>query len=330
MLAVVTSVISVGVLLAATAPLASSRTFTFSYVAHVAALPDDARDLRLWIPVPQPDREQEISEVVIDSPASYKLHKDPEYRNEYAYFDVKPGAVKWPLEITLRFRATRHEHRVALDEPAIRASAPVPTTAELQRYLQPDRLVPLRGQMAQLAAQETAGLTHPLDKARAIYKYVVATMRYDKTGEGWGRGDAIYACTAKKGNCTDFHSLFIGMMRAAGVPARFEIGFSIPQQPAAGPIAGYHCWAEFYLAGIGWVPVDASEAWKNPPLKDYFFGAHDANRILFTLGRDIRFDPPQAGDPANYFVYPFAELDGKPFSGVKTEFSFRDLGEQKP
>jgi len=57
------------------------------------------------------------------------------------------------------------------------------------------------------------GSKTPLAKARAIYNYVIATMRYDKSGTGWGNGDAIWACTAKRGNCTDFHSLFIGMMR---------------------------------------------------------------------------------------------------------------------
>jgi len=160
-------------------------------------------------------------------------------------------------------------------------------------------------------------------KARAIYDYVIATMRYDKSGTGWGNGDAIWACTAKRGNCTDFHSLFIGMMRAAGVPARFEIGFSLPEDQHGGTIPGYHCWAEFYVAPYGWIPVDASEAWKHPEKKNYFFGAHDDNRLQFSVGRDIRLDPPQQGEPLNYFIYPYAELDGKTFA-LKSEFSFQD------
>ena len=150
-------------------------------------------------------------------------------------------------------------------------------------------------------------------------------MRYDKTGEGWGRGDAIYACNIKKGNCTDFHALFIGMMRASGIPARFEIGFPLPRDRKSGEISGYHCWAQFWIDGLGWVPIDASEAWKDPARRDYFFGAHDANRILFTRGRDIRLDPAQQGDPLNYFVYPYAELDGKPWTGIQSSFSFTDL-----
>jgi transglutaminase-like putative cysteine protease len=183
--------------------------------------------------------------------------------------------------------------------------------------------VPLQGVIEELSAQETRGIQDPLGKARAIYNYVIASMRYDKSGTGWGNGDAIWACTSKRGNCTDFHSLFIGMARAAGIPSRFEIGFPLPGDQHEGAIAGYHCWAQFYLESYGWVPVDASEAWKHPDKKDYFFGAHDDNRVQFSVGRDIRLDPLQQGDPLNYFVYPYAELDGKPFA-VESKFSFQD------
>jgi transglutaminase-like putative cysteine protease len=195
----------------------------------------------------------------------------------------------------------------------------------MKRYLEPDKLVPLNDTIAELAKQQTAGDTTPLQKARHIYDYVVATMRYDKTGEGWGRGDAIWACTAKRGNCTDFHSLFIGMMRSAGIPARFEIGFPLPEGKSEGDIPGYHCWAEFYVSGIGWIPVDASEAWKNPAKRDYFFGAHDDNRVFFTYGRDLVLSPEQKGPALNYFIYPYAESDGLPVKGLTTHFAFRDI-----
>lgn len=92
-----------------------------------------------------------------------------------------------------------------------------------------------------------------LAKALHIYDYVHATMRDNKTGEGWGRGDAVWACTSKRGNCTDFHSLFIGMMRSSGIPARFEIGFHYPirkPKPTSpvtivGPSSTLTVWAGF-------------------------------------------------------------------------------------
>jgi transglutaminase-like putative cysteine protease len=177
---------------------------------------------------------------------------------------------------------------------------------------------------ADLATKVTQGKTEPIDKARAIYDYVFTTMKYDKTGTGWGHGDVLYACDAKKGNCTDFHSLFIAMARSQGIPARFEIGFPLPPDKHSAEIAGYHCWSDFYMDGKGWIPVDISEAWKHPEKHDYFFGSHDVNRVQFSMGRDLRLSPPQEGKPLNYFVYPYVEVDGQEYSNVSLAFSFAD------
>ncbi|MGH9787262.1 MAG: transglutaminase-like domain-containing protein [Candidatus Acidiferrales bacterium] len=307
-------------------PAVPTRAFEFTYVARIPELPEGSQKLRLWIPVPESDANQDITSLRLESPAPYELHRDPVYRNLYAYLEVNPKEVATPFEVKLRLWVNRRENKASMKPAAAGSGAGNASAAELRRALEPDRLVPTDGIIAQLAAQETRGLTDPLDKARAVYRYVVSTMKYDKSGQGWGRGDAIYACNIRKGNCTDFHALFIGMMRASGVPARFEIGFPLPADKPAGEVPGYHCWAQFYVEGVGWVPVDASEAWKNPDKRDYFFGAHDQHRVLFSRGRDIRFNPAQDSEPLNYFIYPYAEVDGQPFSGVQAQFLFRDLG----
>jgi len=302
---------------------ASLRNFEFTYLTRIPILPADAKTSRSWIPLPQSDRYQTIGNLKIETPFAFTKHRDPEYGNEYVYLQVPAAKVTGPAEVRVSFEVTRHEHRVVLEAHPVTAQSAGADPPGLQRFLQADRRVPLQGVIAELAAQETRGISEPLAKARAIYDYVIATMRYDKSGTSWGNGDAIWACTAKRGNCTDFHSLFIGMMRAAGIPARFEIGFPLPADQHDGSVPGYHCWAEFYVEPYGWIPVDASEAWKHPEKKNYFFGAHDDNRLQFTVGRDIRLDPPQQGDPLNYFIYPYAELDGKPFA-VESKFSFQD------
>jgi len=301
-----------------------ARAFEFTYQVHVPAVADSAGPTHLWIPLPQADSYQDVRSLHIDSPVWYAQGRDAEYGNHFAVFTPTKAQAATGFDVQLRFTAVRREHRVALNEAAL-TSLPGSPEPNLKRYLQPDNLVPLNGTIAELAKEHTAGDTTPIQKARHIYDYVVATMRYDKTGEGWGRGDAVWACTSKRGNCTDFHSLFIGMMRSSGIPARFEIGFPLPEGKTEGDIPGYHCWAEFYLSGIGWVPVDASEAWKNPAKRDFFFGAHDTNRIFFTYGRDIRLSPDQKSDPLNYFIYPYAETNGKPVKDLQTHFSFRDV-----
>ena len=307
-------------------PTPPSRTFAFTYQVHVPATKNAGAKFFLWLPLPQQDAYQKIRDLQIVSPVAHMEGRESEYGNSYVVFQPTTEQLEAGFDATIRFVATRSEHKVPLDS----ASAPLvamntPTSSDLERYLEPDKLVPLNGVIGDLAKQETAGETTTLAKARHIYDYVLATMRYDKSGQGWGRGDAVWACTSKRGNCTDFHSLFIGMMRASGIPARFEIGFPLPDSKTEGDIPGYHCWAEFYLNGTGWVPVDASEAWKNPAKRDYFFGAHDVNRIFFTYGRDLRLSPDQKGDPLNYFIYPYAELEGKPFTGLQTHFSFQDV-----
>jgi transglutaminase-like putative cysteine protease len=299
------------------------RNFEFTYLTKIPVSPQGAKTLRIWIPLPQSDPYQAISGLKIESPFPYAKHRDPEYGNEYLYLQVPAAQLSSLADVRMSFQVARQEHRVELDAHPVGAQSPAADPPGLQRFLQPDRRVPLQGAIADLSAQETRGIQNPLAKARAIYDYVVATMRYDKSGTGWGNGDAIWACTAKRGNCTDFHSLFIGMMRSAGIPARFEIGFPLPADQHDGAVPGYHCWAQFYVQPYGWIPVDASEAWKHPEKKNYFFGAHDDNRLQFTVGRDIHLDPPQRGDPLNYFIYPYAELDGKPFP-LESKFSFQD------
>jgi len=97
------------------------------------------------------------------------------------------------------------------------------------------------------------------------------------------------------------------------------------REQTEGDIAGYHCWAEFYLNGPGWVPVDRLGGLEQARKHDYFFGAHDVNRVFFTYGRDIRLSSDQKGDPLNYFIYPYAEINGHQVKNLETHFSFRDV-----
>jgi transglutaminase-like putative cysteine protease len=199
--------------------------------------------------------------------------------------------------------------------------APYANKEAPQVYLQPEALVPQTDQIRDLAKKVTEGKTTDLMKARALYDHVIEKVRYAKYGTGWGRGDAVYACDAKSGNCTDFHAYFIALARAVGIPARFAIGASIPSERNDGGIDGYHCWAEF-LADGKWWPVDVSEADKNSRLATYYFGHHPANRIELSRGRDLVVDPQPKAGPINFLAHPVLEVEGKPVQ-VKADFSFK-------
>ena len=77
--------------------------------------------------------------------------------------------------------------------------------------------------------------------------------------------------------------------------------------------------------------MDASDAWKNPSRHDYYFGHLDADRVAFTMGRDLALKPPQRGALLNYLIYPYAELDGAPIAQdkIKSSFAYHDVSPGK-
>ncbi|MCC3157467.1 transglutaminase domain-containing protein [Hymenobacter sp. 15J16-1T3B] len=304
------------------------RTFAFDYQTTVAAAPAGAKALDLWLPVPHDDASQDVAKLKIDAPYPYEV-RTGEYGNKMLHLRVSPAPAQ-PFAVALHCQVTRREHiNPLLPKVAGGKKAQEPDDPNLSRWLAPDRLVPLDDSIRVWALRVTAqaGARTDLDRARAIYNHVVSTVKYDKSGQGWGRGDIYYACDARRGNCTDFHALFIGYCRALGIPARFSIGFPLPPERGAGEVKGYHCWAEFYTKQTGWVPIDASEAAKNPDKREYFFGHHDENRVELTRGRDLTLTPRQQGEPLNYFVYPYAEVDGQPFTSLTNQFRYRDATE---
>jgi transglutaminase-like putative cysteine protease len=299
-----------------------SRHFTFHYAFTVKNL-SAGEKIKVWIPAAHSDDYQEVK--IVSAKGDLPLQRTSEPANGNQIYYAETSSAKSELHFDIEYEVIRHE-RIALGPSAPHLVSVSLSSAERQQDLRPDVLVPVTGLPADLAVKVTQGKAQPLDKARAIYDYVFTTMRYDKTGTGWGHGDVLYACDAKKGNCTDFHSLFIAMARSQSIPARFEIGFPLPPNQHAAEIAGYHCWSDFYIDGKGWIPVDISEAWKHPEKRDYFFGSHDVNRMQFSQGRDLRLSPPQDGKPLNYFVYPYVEVDGREYPNVSLAFSFADVG----
>ncbi|WP_245849430.1 transglutaminase-like domain-containing protein [Hymenobacter crusticola] len=310
-------------------PPPATRAFAFEYTATVHDIPAGAKEANLWLPVPHADKSQDIKALKITSPYPYEVVTG-EYGNQILHLKVS-NPPQTPIAVTMHFDAVRREHKnPMLSGKKNQKLASEDQDPNMQRWLAADRLVPLDAKVKQWATEVVtkANAKTDLEKAQAVYNHVVSTVKYDKTGQGWGRGDIYYACDARRGNCTDFHAIFIGYCRSLGIPARFSIGFPLPPERGAGEIKGYHCWAEFYTKETGWVPIDASEAAKNPDKRTYFFGAHDENRVEFSRGRDLVLSPPQKGEPLNYFIYPYAEVDGQPFTNVDKKFTYKDADKQ--
>ena len=293
--------------------LERSRTFTVNYRATLRDIPKGARSVELWLPWPQTDSNQTIHRVTVEASRPMTVGREARFGNQCLHMSVRPQ--DGVFTVGMAIEATRKENSGANESLRDEDRA---------LYLAPEPLVPLSGPVKELALEATRGLTTDLEKSRAIYDKVTGIMTYDKSGTGWGRGDATFACEARRGNCTDFHALIIGMARSVGIPARFAIGLPLPETRGAGEIPGYHCWAELFVVGRGWVPVDASEAAKAEHKRDYFFGHHDENRLELSRGRHLVLEPAQHGAPLNFFVYPYAEVDGNPFEAIDRKFTFTD------
>ena len=306
-----------------------ARTFRFTYNFTVKDIPSGAKSVRVWVPVPQSDQHQTVQVLAVKAPVKTRMTQEAEYGNRMMYAEIQnPAAGK--AEFTLEYKITRREYsRGDYAQLERMDQKPGVVLASMNRLVAPDSLIPTNGKIKELAVELTGSQIGAVAKAKAAYDYFFTNMRYDKTGSGWGRGDAVWACDSKRGNCTDFHSPFIGILRADGIPARFDIGFPLPENKDKGDISGYHCWAEFYAPKTGWIPVDISEAWKAKEKEDYFFGSVDANRVQFSTGRDIELSPKQDGPALNYFVYPYVEVDGKAYEKLDKQFSFEEIKSSK-
>jgi transglutaminase-like putative cysteine protease len=312
-----------------TAPEAEARqarTFDFFYEFEVTDVPSDARRLAVYAPIPRSTADQKVYELAVTSDLPFQIKRETEHDNSYFAAEATAGDLPRTVRVALRFRVRRERHR-AWEGPTPGArqltGAAVGADPSASLYLRADTLVPIDGPIAREARSVVQADMSGREKARALYEHSVATLRYDKSGTGWGRGDALFACEFRRGNCTDIHSLYIGMARASGVPARFAIGFPLPPDRREGAIAGYHCWMEFYDEERGWVPADASDAIKHPELKEFLFGGLDADRVLFTVGRDLRLAPDV--EPLNYFIYPHVLVDGRLHTKLTQTFRFADV-----
>jgi transglutaminase-like putative cysteine protease len=297
-------------------PWKSVARYELEYRVRLRELGPAAESVALWVPYPAETRDQRVLDSRIDSPWPERLTREEKYGNRMVYAEGKADAAV--RDLVMRFVVERHP---STGTPASATVADAYLRPVL--YQMPDKLIPLAGVIRELAERESRGSDTRTAKVRAFYDYVYRTMSYDKSGTGWGRGDAVWACENKRGNCTDFHSLFIGMLRSQGIPARFLIGFPIADADE-GVIPGYHCWAEFLDEQRGWLPVDASEA-KKKGMADAYFGTIPNDRVEFTVGRDIVLSPPQRGEPLNYFIYPYAEARGRPVEAPHAEVRFRRM-----
>lgn len=300
-------------------PNVRSGTVTFNITYKI---PQTGKDFHLWLPYLTSNDYQNVTDVKVEGNFDYQgVYREAANGNIILYADWNSGQDTANLIYSVKIS---RQEILMKDFP--KSEAPIPADI-MAKYLLPTSLGPITGDVKQTALQITAGKTTVLDKAMAIYDYIVENGQRDPNVQGCGIGDVESLLKNLKGKCTDLSSVFVALSRSVGVPAREILGTRISKD---GDITGaYHCRAEFYEPGYGWVPVDPSDVLKykltaNTTLSDpktaairqYLFGAQSESYIDFYTGRDLVLNPPQGGGTLTYLMYPYGELDGQPLPFV--------------
>ncbi len=287
-------------------------------------------EAKLWLPYPVSDKYQLITNVKIEGTySSHGFYTDQEFGNHILYAYWPKG--KKERRLILSFEVTRRERK----DKALSGSGCVDKVS-LAKYLKGSKVAPINEAVKALSEEITRGKHGTLEKARSIYLWVAKNMRRDPKTKGCGRGNVCLLLSKKSGKCADIHSVFVALLKGAGVPAREVFGLRLAKTDGVNITKWQHCWAEFYVPGYGWFVADPGDFLKallkkklcydSPEAKGlllYYFGAVDPYRVRFGTGRDINLNPRNKKGPLNYFMYPYAEIGGKPLDPLAPEeFSY--------
>lgn len=301
-------------------------------------LPATGKHARLWLPLPNSM-----------SPAyQYTQGNNWSGTAKTAKFDTC-GKEKFPVftaewqgdgprHATIHSIIKTSNHSVNLDYYRPDAASISP---HLKPYLESTNLIPIDKLVKDVAHSITydKGNT-PLEKARAIYDWLIDHFRHDETTRGRGKGDVKFMLENNqlKGKCVDAHSLFVGLTRALGIPARMQYGIRMTESELHSSLGrptdistAQHSRAEFYLNNYGWIPVNPADVCKvaklenlkldDPQierLREDFFGAWEMNWITFNHEQDIPLPNSRVGK-LPFFLFPHAEIDNQPLDSMDPE-----------
>src|SRR5262245_1074561 len=333
-LAVTTSALATGLprprstLAAGTA--AKWRTFEVTTRAEVV---DSTGITQVWLPLGlMPDTEyfRNLGQTWTGNAEATRIYREEKYGAAIFYAQWPKGVTAPVIEVTTKF-STR-DRAVDLSAPGEGAREDRRTLA---KYVAATHLIKTDGIVREKAVEITRGARTDVEKARAIYEWIVDNTFRDPKVRGCGVGDIGWMLESGNlsGKCADLNALFVGLARAVGIPARDLYGVRAADSAEfkslgkSGDITkAQHCRAEFYVASHGWVPVDPADVRKvvleEPPgnlalddpkvvrARTKLFGAWEINYLSFNWAHDVKL-PNSEGEPIAFFMYPQAEVKGE-------------------
>lgn len=333
-LSVLPSLTSLGVLgkahaAAGPAPWSNGNEWKSYEITHRIEVPASDGPALAWIPLPSvlSDYARPLGNDWTSN-VNVQLLRDPNFGSTAMLYAQMPASdtTRW-VEVTSRVQ--NRDRAVDLSRPR---TFERPSNAELAEYVKATELIPTDGIVRATARKAIGNAKTDIDKARAIYEWIVDNTFRDPKTRGCGQGDikAMLETGNLSGKCADLNALFVGLSRAAGIPARDVYGLRLSpskwdyrSMSASGNVTrAQHCRAEFYSSTHGWIPVDPADVRKvileEPPgnlaasdpkvklAREKLFGAWEMNWLAYNYTHDIKL-PNSKGAPLPFFMYPQVE-----------------------
>jgi transglutaminase-like putative cysteine protease len=328
--------LGMGAIPAAADPFAFSdhgdwRTYEIRTVVEI----DSTEPVRIWAPaaaLDAPGWSRPLGTNWAGNADSAEIVRDPAYGAQFVHLAWPAGSSGRRAEIVSRV-STRDR---AVDIRARKGDTAVLSPEERALYTKATALIPTDGVVKQTSDKIVAGANSDLEKARVIYNWLAATTERVAATRGCGSGDIKAMLVAEKlgGKCADINGLFVGLARAAGLPARDLYGIRVAPSRFGYKSLGagstdvtkaQHCRADVWLEGIGWTPMDAADVRKvmleEPPThlstdepkvvaaREALIGSCEGNWVAFNCAHDVVL-PGASGGPVGFLMYPEGEVGG--------------------
>jgi transglutaminase-like putative cysteine protease len=304
---------------------------TFELVTRVE-IAKPAGETKIWVPLPSVDSDYQKTgtDSWTGNTTSARIVSDGKYGAMMLMAEFGPNETAPWVEVTSRFQ-TRDRHLDFAQRNPAKLSA-----EERAFYTAATSQMPVDGIVRKTALEATKGAKTEMDKARALYEWIVDNTARNPKTVGCGRGDVkvMLETGDLTGKCADLNALYVAMARSVGLPARDVYGIRVAKSQFGYRSLGagtenvtraQHCRAEVFVNGSGWVPVDPADVRKVvleekpaptnladpvvPPVRSRLFGAWEMNWLAYNDAHDVKL-PGSKGEALGFLMYPQAETGG--------------------